>query len=239
MAVSTAYNEINHDRLGRVLVKERRNSSRVTARWKSGLVSLNVPSGLPMSDINRILDDFTPRLLAARPRLRFHIGQRIELPDFTVELRCQSIAPGKVLVSPSLPVTYMEIGSALDMDSEDTVLLVNDMLLRVGRRLAPRLLLPHARRLASFTGHAPMAWNVSAGHRTLGVCNARGIISLSYVLVFLPADLRDFVILHELAHLLEMNHSPRFHQLLNSYTGGSEAALTARLRSYQWPVLRR
>ena len=47
------------------------------------------------------------------------------------------------------------------------------------------------------------------------------------------------MILHELAHLLEMNHSPRFHALLDSYLGGSEATLTRRLRTYRWPILRK
>lgn len=231
--------EISHSELGRVIVNVRRNSSRVSARWKSGLVSLNVPQGTPVADINRLLDDFTPRLLAARPTLRFTPGQRIELPGVTFELRPQSVAPRKVLASPSLPVTYIEIGSELDLSDPETTLTVNDILLGAARRLAPRLLLPRARALTEVTGHSPMAWRISNGHRTLGVCNARGIISLSYVLVFLPADLRDFVILHELAHLLEMNHSPRFHALLDGYLGGNEAELSARLRTYRWPVLRR
>lgn len=231
--------EISHRELGRVIVNVRRNSSRVSARWKSGLVSLNVPQGTPVADINRILDDFTPRLLAARPALHFHIGQRIVLPGVTFELRSQTVAPDRILARPTLPVTYVEIGRDFDLSDPDVTLHVNDILLRAARRLAPDLLLPHARRLASLTGHSPVAWRISAGHRTLGVCNARGIISLSYILIFLPADLRDFVILHELAHLLEMNHSPRFHALLDSYLGGTEAELTARLRTYRWPVLRR
>ena len=232
--------EIHHKELGRVIVHVRRNSSRVSARWKSGLVSLNVPAGTPVVDINRFLDDFAPRLLAARPALRLSIGQRIVLPDVTFELRSQSVAPDRILARPSLPVTYLEIGTDIDLDTDrQATLLVNDMLLRLARRIAPQVLLPHARRLAAHTGHAPMAWQVSNGHRTLGVCNAKGIISLSYVLVFLPAELRDFVILHELAHLLEMNHSPRFHKLLDTYVNGREAELTAALRTYSWPILRR
>ena len=234
-----AAGEISHKDLGRVIVNVRRNTSRISARWKSGLVSLNVPAGTPVADINRLLDDFTPRLLAARPAVRFHIGQRIELPDVTFELRRQSVAPDKILAGATLPVSYIEIGSCFDMESPDTALHINDMLLRVARRIAPRILMPHARRLAALTGHAPMAWQVSGGHRTLGSCNAKGIISLSYVLIFLPADLRDFLILHELAHLLEMNHSPQFHALLDSYLGGSEAILTRRLRTYRWPILRK
>ena len=85
-------------------------------------------------------------------------------------------------------------------------------------------------------GPAPTGWAISTGHRVLGVCDSRGTVSLSYILVFLPAELREYVICHELAHLSELNHSPRFHALLDGYLGGREAILSARLKSYRWPV---
>ena len=56
--------------------------------------------------------------------------------------------------------------------------------------------------------------------------------------MLLPAELRDYVICHELAHLSEMNHSPEFHRILNGYLGGREAELVAALKAYKWPVLR-
>jgi predicted metal-dependent hydrolase len=43
-----------------------------------------------------------------------------------------------------------------------------------------------------------------------GSCSARGTISLNWRLIQTPAWVRDYIILHELTHLREMNHSPRF-----------------------------
>ena len=43
-----------------------------------------------------------------------------------------------------------------------------------------------------------------------GSCSRRGQISLNWRLVQTPVSVRDYIVLHELAHLKEMNHSRRF-----------------------------
>ncbi|MCS7036422.1 MAG: M48 family metallopeptidase [Saprospiraceae bacterium] len=43
-----------------------------------------------------------------------------------------------------------------------------------------------------------------------GSCSSRGNINLSTRLLFAPREVQDYVILHELAHLVEPNHSDRF-----------------------------
>lgn len=71
--------------------------------------------------------------------------------------------------------------------------------------------------------------------RRWGSCNhATGDIRLSARLRTMPGWVLDYVLLHELAHLYQPNHSPEFHQLLSAYPRLAEAK--AYLRGYQHAV---
>lgn len=51
---------------------------------------------------------------------------------------------------------------------------------------------------------------LSSARTRWGSCSTRSGIRLNWRLVFFPLAVIDYVVVHELAHLKEMNHSPRF-----------------------------
>ncbi len=67
-----------------------------------------------------------------------------------------------------------------------------------------------------------LRWNnirwVTNQNKRFGSCTpTQGTIRISHRLAAMPAWVLDYVIVHELAHLLESNHSPRFWKLVNRY----------------------
>jgi predicted metal-dependent hydrolase len=77
----------------------------------------------------------------------------------------------------------------------------------------------------------------SAGTRW-GSCTVEGNIRLNWRLIHYSLPLIDYVVAHELAHLLEMNHSARFWARVESVYPDYDGAKTAlRKRSQEMPVL--
>jgi predicted metal-dependent hydrolase len=78
------------------------------------------------------------------------------------------------------------------------------------RRLAASELPVRVAELANLHGFVVNRVTVRAQRSRWGSCSRRATISLNWRLIQTPAYVRDYIILHELAHLRQMNHSSRF-----------------------------
>ena len=50
-----------------------------------------------------------------------------------------------------------------------------------------------------------------------GSCNSKGVITFNFRVIMLPPAIIDYVIIHELCHLVEMNHSKNFWKLVETF----------------------
>lgn len=228
---------LDHPDIGTVLVTVRRNTRSMTMRWRDGVLHMGVPPTASPHEVMQTLDRYSSRLIARKPTVRFHPDDTLQFQGLTVAIGRQLLRPDKILAQLHGTCGTVSIGSSIDPDNDETARSVSRLICRMALRVAPECLIPRGRELARLHGVSPRGWEISRGHRKLGHCTSTRIVSLSYILMFLPPHLRDYIILHELAHLSEMNHSPRFHALCDRYCGGREKLLVAELRRYPWPVL--
>lgn len=75
---------------------------------------------------------------------------------------------------------------------------------------AARLLAWRLRRIGRKLGRAPSRFALSNAQTQWGSCTRRGHVRLNWRLVQAPLALIDYVAAHELAHLVHLDHSPRF-----------------------------
>ena len=94
--------------------------------------------------------------------------------------------------------------------------LVLELLLGWLKQQALTALAPRAALFAARLGLAPPPVALSRARGQWGVCTERGAIRLNWRLVHLQPELADYVVAHEVAHLVELNHSKRFWNLLGT-----------------------
>jgi predicted metal-dependent hydrolase len=82
------------------------------------------------------------------------------------------------------------------------------------KRDARRVLESRTREFAERVGANPRKVSVRDTASRWGSCSVARSISLSWRLILAPAFVLDYVVAHEVAHLLEMNHGPRFWKIV-------------------------
>ena len=95
------------------------------------------------------------------------------------------------------------------------------------REEAVRLLAPRVAEFAARVTATLPTMKLSNGRSEWGSCNQRGVIRLNWRLVHLPPHLAHYIVAHEVAHLVELNHSERFWSQVEALFPGHAAARRA------------
>jgi predicted metal-dependent hydrolase len=92
------------------------------------------------------------------------------------------------------------------------------------KREARRELDASSRRYAKQLGVAVKRISVRDQSSRWGSCSNNGVLSFSWRLILAPPFVLDYLAAHEVAHLVELNHSPRFWRLLKRLNPDCERA---------------
>ncbi|MGE5478684.1 MAG: M48 family metallopeptidase [Bacteroidales bacterium] len=175
-------------------------------------------------------------MLPERVRLaegeRFLLAHRVWLAERLARL------PGKVALGAGAEVPLLGVPHVVRHQPEarrgvwveDGAILVSGLPEHVGRRTADflkaeakRLIVPRAHDMAARLGRKPGRITVKDTRSRWGSCSSAGDLAFSWRLVLAPEQVLDYVVAHEVAHLVEMNHSPAFWAVVQSLAGDVRA----------------
>lgn len=188
-------------------LRESARASRLTLRVDPGrgLIQVVVPAGLPESEVRRFVGRHDAwvreRLAALPPALPFTDGARVPLLGIEHTVRHQ---PGLIGGTRAEAAAILVGGHA-----EHVARRVRDFLVAEARRE----ITDRARDKAARLGARIAAVTLRDTRSRWGSCSSTGRLSFSWRLILAPEAVLDYVVAHEVAHLKELNHSPRFWSL--------------------------
>lgn len=212
----------------------RRSARNITMRVKEDGLHVTTP---PYRSITALLEAIAP----FRERLRNVCSEVKPKPfdlNFSIEAECFRLkletSPLKnFTVSMRDETVVIACPAHADFTTERVQTLVKNAVMRAMRKKAEEYLPPLVQYWSSLFDLPYNKVTISKARSRWGSCSSKRDISLSFYLMLLPAHLMDYVILHELAHTREMNHGPKFWELLNQLTDGKALALRKELRMHR------
>ncbi len=85
------------------------------------------------------------------------------------------------------------------------------------KRKTLEIVVPRVQHYASIMGLTPNKISASSAKARFASCNSRGNLSFSFRLCLYPVEAIDYIVVHELSHMMEMNHSKRFWAVVEKY----------------------
>ncbi|WP_455781990.1 M48 family metallopeptidase [Phocaeicola coprocola] len=219
---------------GKIHFVVRRSARNITMRVKEDGLHVTTP---PYRSITALLEAIAP----FRERLRNVCSEVKPKPfdlNFSIEAECFRLkletSPLKnFTVSMRDETVVIACPAHADFTTDRVQTLVKNAVMRAMRKKAEEYLPPLVQYWSSLFDLPYNKVTISKARSRWGSCSSKRDISLSFYLMLLPVHLMDYVILHELAHTCEMNHGPKFWELLNQLTDGKALALRKELRMHR------
>lgn len=220
-------NEFYDDQLGPVVIKRNGRAKKIIVRRKYNVVEVTVPSRLSNKEIIEHFKNLKPKILALPKQEVVKITEEsvIETFTFNVEIVRQTRFDDKIGMHLNNGILKLDVHPSLDISSLHIQLMLKDMIIYALRAEAKRVLPTKVLRFAKKLGLEVNEIKINKSKHRWGSCSEKKNITLSLFLMMLPEHLIDYVILHELAHTIELNHSRRFWQILDKFCNGKAEEL--------------
>ena len=194
------------------IVKSRRRTVSLEIN-QEGVLTVRAPYGLDRTTIDDILKRHQPWIRKKRQEVqrRQELSRPKKFEDGEKFLWLGKEYPLRIVarVRPSLVFT----GERFEL-AASSILSARQLFEAWFKEQARFYLSSRLKEIARKTGFKYQKFRLSSAQTRWGSCSAKGTISLVWRLMMAPAEIIDYLIIHELAHTKEKNHSRAFWRLV-------------------------
>ena len=188
------------------LIRSKRKTAAIHIR--NGTVEVRVPLKMPERDIKKFIAKYE-KWIADKLAASSELARRRE--NFTLDYGSRLLFRGD-----RYPIVGRE-GSGAGFDDEVffiphglTPAKIKPLCIRIYRMLAKSILPEMVRNFAIIMNVSPSAIKISGAKTRWGSCSSKKNVNFSWRLIMADDYIIKYVIVHELAHLYELNHSENF-----------------------------
>ncbi len=224
--------------LGEIFFKRNLRSKRMSIKILSGRLEVNLPQGFTENEGMRFVNSVREKLLKRQKSAAeksILLTENNPLQTLTCVVYVKKVQRKDLFSSLKSGVLTIEYPEELDENDIRTQQYFWNSVNYFLRSEAKRILPYRTQQLAEKYHFSFSEVKIQSSKTRWGSCNLKRTINLSFYLLLLPQHLVDYVILHELCHTKEMNHSPRFWGWMDKVTDGKAKRLRAELKGYAIP----
>ncbi|MDR0836261.1 MAG: M48 family metallopeptidase [Tannerella sp.] len=227
--------KINGGELGMIIIRQNPRERRFSLRIKEGQIIATMPYRGDERKMLSFIEEHRENLLhilRKNPK-RPLLDEQTELQTYTFRLHLFRSPRTNFYMTLKEGVLHIACPEQTDFKDKQTQEILGRLLKDALRHEAKRILPNRLKELAERHRFSYEKVAIRDTESRWGSCSMQKHISLSLSLMLLPEHLIDYVLLHELCHTLEMNHSERFWLLMNRVTDGNAQKFRREMKHYQ------
>lgn len=206
---------IQDEEFGAITVRKSAKSTQVKLRVApDGTLKASMPVYAPLFLLKRLIKASRPQLRSmleqARPVTSYTNGQQIGKSHTLLVRKATQLA-----VARNKQHIVVDLPDTKTLSDPQVVKAIREVVITALRVEAKSYLPKRLSYLAAQLGFSYEKVRFSHASSRWGSCSSTGTISLNIALMKLPFELIDYVLIHELAHTKQMNHSDKFWALVS------------------------